>query len=285
MKTILVPTDYSDNARHALRFALYLNENTPFHIVLLHLGEILVPTSTPQHLYKEMYEKHVETMLNELKNESNKVLQNMELPNSGKHIEHILKDGGDLVDAVLETVNEKQVDLILMGTCGASGLKKFFLGSNTAHIIEKANVPVLAIPENYHFAPVKKIAYASDLKEVIEEVKDLVPFAKLFDASIDIFHVYPSYPQWVDPSKENLEKITKKLETTYHGQKFHLHVVQTYKENEVVYGIEKFVKSFKPDILAMFTVKRNFFDKIFDGSLTEEVACSTSIPLLTLKKD
>ena len=60
MKTILVPTDYSDNARHALRFALYLNENTPFHIVLLHLGEILVPTSTPQHLYKEMYEKLIQ---------------------------------------------------------------------------------------------------------------------------------------------------------------------------------------------------------------------------------
>jgi nucleotide-binding universal stress UspA family protein len=64
-----------------------------------------------------------------------------------------------------------------------------------------------------------------------------------------------------------------------------VHVVQTYKENEVVYGIEKFVKSFKPEMLAMFTVKRNFFDKLFDGSLTEEVAHSTSIPLLTLKKD
>jgi nucleotide-binding universal stress UspA family protein len=118
----------------------------------------------------------------------------------------------------------------------------------------------------------------------VGEVGELVRFAKMFKASIDIFHVFPSFPQWVDPSEENIAALTAKLHAAYPGQKFNIQVVQTYKENDVVTGIETFVKSFKPDVLAMFTVKRTFWDKLFDASRTEEFAFNATIPLLTLKK-
>jgi len=285
MKTILIPTDYSENAHHALRFAIYISEITPLKICVFHWSEILIPTSIPQHLYKELYEQQTESRLVQLKSDTAKVLKSMELSENAKQIHYVLKDGSNLDDCLVDAVNENQVDLVIMGTHGAGGIKKMFFGSNTSRIIEKAQIPVLAVPSDYKLAPIRKIAYASDLKNVKKEVGELVKFAKVFNASIEIFHVFPSFPQWIDPSKENIEKINEELNEIYHGQKFNIHVVQTYKENDIVNGIEKFVSSFKPDVLAMFTVKRSFFDKLFDASRTEEFALSTNIPLLTLKKD
>jgi len=285
MKTILVPIDYSENSQHALRFAIYLLEkSSDLRLIVFHNVEILIPTSTPQHLYKEYYQEQFDAKMEELKAETAKAIQISELTVAPSRVEYVLKDAFSLDVALVETAKEHAVDLIVMGTLGASGLKKVFVGSNTAKVIDKSEIPVLAIPSGYAIAPIKKIAYASDLKDVAAEVGTLVPLAKLFAASIEIFHVYPTYPQWADASKGNLEKISAQLHEKYQGQKFNLHVVQTYKENETVYGIKKFIDSYKPDLLAMFTVKRTFWDKLFDPSRTEELAFDTNVPLLTLKK-
>jgi nucleotide-binding universal stress UspA family protein len=284
MKTILVPSDFSSNAHHALRFALYLSETVDLKICIFHWTEILIPTSTPHGFYKELYQQQLDAKLDNLKADTHKVLKSLEMIGDHKKIEYIVKDSSDMDMSLVESVNEHQVDMVIMGTHGASGLKKVFYGSNTTRVIEAAQIPVIAIPESYQLSPIHKIAYASDLKDVITEVGELVRFAKMLKASIEIFHVFPSFPQWVDPSEENIATITKQLHDAYPGQKFSIKVVQTYKENDVVSGIETFVKSFKPDIMAMFTVKRTFWDKLFDASRTEEFAFNATIPLLTLKK-
>lgn len=285
MKTILVPIDYSENSQHALRFALYLLEkSSQLRLIVVHSVEILIPTSTPQHLYKEYYQEQFDAKLAELKAETAKAIEASELDIAPNKVEYVLKDAFHLDDALVETAKERAAELIIMGTLGASGLKKVFVGSNTAKVIDKSEIPVLAIPAGYALGPIKKIAYASDLKDVVTEVGALVKLAQFFEASIEIFHVYPSYPQWSDASKENLEKLSTQLHEKYKEQKFNIHIVQTYKENETVYGIKKFIDSYKPDMLAMFTVKRTFWDKLFDPSHTEEVAFDTNIPLLTLKK-
>ena len=284
MKTILIPTDFSENAHHALRFALYLNENVDLKICILHWTEILIPTSTPTNHYKELYDQAFNSKLNELKTNTLLVLNSVEYTKDQSKIHYILKDSSSFEDSTIEAIKENNVDLVIMGTHGANGFKKIFFGTNTAQIIDKAQIPVIAIPASYKLTPIHKIAYASDLKDVVAEVGELVKFAKLFKASIEIFHVAPSFPQWVDPSEENISKLTEKLTIAYPHQHFTIRVVQTYKENDVVAGIETYAKSFKPDAMAMFTVKRTFWDKLFDASRTEEFSFNASIPLLTLKK-
>lgn len=284
MKTILIPTDFSENAHHALRFALYLSENTSLKICVLHWTEILIPTSTPTNHYKELYDQQFDSKLNELKANTLQVLNSVEYTKNVSNIHYILKDSSSFGDSTIEAIQENNVDLVIMGTHGASGIKKIFFGSNTTQIIDKAQIPVFAIPASYPLAPIHKIAYASDLKDVVGEVGELVKFAKLFNSSIEIFHVFPSFPQWVDPSEENIAKLTEKLTLAFPNQHFTIRVVQTYKENDVVSGIETYANSFKPDAMAMFTVKRTFWDKLFDASRTEEFAFNATIPLLTLKK-
>ncbi len=284
MKSILVPTDYSESAHHALNFAFLLGENVPVKIILFHWTEILIPTSTPQHMYKELYEGQKQIKYENLKNDTNVLLENLTLSRENINLEYIIGDGAGLEEALLSVVNEKNIDVIVMGTLGASGLSKFFVGSNTAKIIEKAKVPVIAVPANFQFGPIKKIGYASDLSDVNNEIGELVQFAQLFNASIEIFHVYPTIPVVFEVNQENVDKLVADLVRQYPGQVFTLHVVQTYKDNDIVYGIEKYIKSFKPELLAMFTLKRSFWDKLFDASKTEEIAFNTNVPLLTLKK-
>jgi nucleotide-binding universal stress UspA family protein len=284
MKTILIPTDFSENAHHALRFALYLSENVPFKICILHWTEILIPTSTPTSHYKELYDQQFDSKLKALKADIHKVLKSIDHQSDESSIQYILKDSSSFEDSTIEAIKENKVDLVIMGTHGASGIKKIFFGSNTTQIIDKAQIPVIAVPSSYPISPIHKIAYASDLKDVVGEVGELVKFASLLKASIEIFHVFPSFPQWVDPSEENIAKLTEQLAKAYPHQHFTIRVVQTYKENDVVSGIETYTKSFRPDIMAMFTVKRTFWDKLFDASRTEEYAFNATIPLLTLKK-
>ena len=284
MKTILIPTDFSENAHHALRFALYLSESVNLKICVLHWTEILIPTSTPTNHYKELYDQQFNSKLKTFKTDIQKVLKSVDHQGDESKIQYVLKDSSSFEDSTLETIQENNIDLVIMGTHGASGIKKIFFGSNTTQIIDKAQIPVIAIPASYQLSPIRKIAYASDLKDVVGEVGELVKFAKLLKASIEIFHVFPSFPQWVDPSEDNIAKLTEKLALAYPNQDFSIRVVQTYKENDVVSGIETYVNSFKPDVIAMFTVKRTFWDKLFDASRTEEFAFNATIPLLTLKK-
>ena len=284
MKTILIPTDFSENAHHALRFALYLSESVNLKICVLHWTEILIPTSTPTNHYKELYDQQFDSKLKTFKTDIQKVLKSVDHQGDESKIQYVLKDSSSFEDSTLETIQENNIDLVIMGTHGASGIKKIFFGSNTTQIIDKAQIPVIAIPASYQLSPIRKIAYASDLKDVVGEVGELVKFAKLLKASIEIFHVFPSFPQWVDPSEDNIAKLTEKLALAYPNQDFSIRVVQTYKENDVVSGIETYVNSFKPDVIAMFTVKRTFWDKLFDASRTEEFAFNATIPLLTLKK-
>ncbi|MBC7389541.1 MAG: universal stress protein [Opitutaceae bacterium] len=284
MKSILVPTDYSESAHHALNFAFLLGENVPVKIFLFHWTEILIPTSTPQHMYKELYDEQRQVKYNNLKKDTILLLENLSVSKENINLEYIIGDGSGLEEALLIAVKDNNIDVVVMGTLGASGIKKLFVGSNTAKIIEKAKVPVIAVPANFQFGPINKIGYASDLNDVKNEIGELVQFAKLFNATIEIFHVYPTFPVFFEVNQENVDNLIAELVAKYPGQKFTLHVVQTYKDNDIVYGIEKYIKDFKPDMLAMFTLKRSFWDKLFDASKTEEIAFNTNVPLLTLKK-
>ena len=284
MKSILVPTDFSESAQHALKFAFLLGENVSVKIFVFNWTEILIPTSTPQHMYKELYEEQKQVKYTQLKSDTDQLLAKINVSNQSLNIEYVIGDGSGLEEALLKSVTDNNIDVVVMGTLGASGLTKLFVGSNTAKIIEKAQVPVIAVPANLQFGPIKKIGYASDLNDVKNEIGELVQFAQLFNASIEIFHVYPTFPVFFEVTQPNVDKLVAELVQKYPGQKFTINVIQTYKDNDIVYGIEKYIKDFKPDILAMFTLKRTFWDKLFDASKTEEVAFNTNVPLLTLKK-
>jgi len=282
MITVLVPNDYSKNADHALRFAMQLASERPVKLVVFQVGEILILTSTPHHIYKELYPIKQKEKQEDLKSHVKRIMHGYKLPNL--HLEYEWVDSFNFQDEIENVVEKYKVDLIVMGTKGASRVASVLMGSNTVRVIEKSKIPVLAIPENAELNFIKSVSYASDLQEIKGEMKVLVKFAEHFKWGIRIFHVHPNYPELVDTSKESLEIIMSELKETYPDQSFSIELIATKQENDIIKGIELYVEKFKPDILVMFPSELTFLDKVLMSSNTEEMAFHSTVPLLVIRQ-
>jgi len=181
---------------------------------------------------------------------------------------------------IIETfARENKVDLIVMGTTGATGLKKFLFGSNTTLVINKSSRPVLAVPEEVEFKQITKIIYASDLTHLDDEIKILAAYASLFDASILVLHVTPLH---TTKEFEEIENTIPRLKEVANYPKISFHIL---KHDEPAEAIDNFVTDQKADMLAMFTHKLDFIEKLSQAGLTRQLAFHSHVPMLLFNKN
>jgi len=127
------------------------------------------------------------------------------------------------------------------------------------------------------YRPVRQLVYATDLRNLHEEVKTVAMFASLFDAHVKVLHVVPE-----NSNKQlNIEEYTAELikQTRYKKLSFHV-----FANNQVSAEVDRFVTSEKTDMLAMFTHKLGFYEKMFGKSVTRQLAFHAHVPLLTFNK-
>ena len=164
-----------------------------------------------------------------------------------------------------------------MGTKGASGLTKILIGSNAVAFIGNSKTPVIAVPEHARINNIKHIVYASDMLAVNKEVKTLIQFAQLFNSSLHLLHIVaPNSKKKIDK-----EKIKNKLISNYKYPHISVHISMN---DDIEEAIDEYIADVKADILAMFTHKPTFFEKLFGKSVTREMAFHSWIPLLSIKK-
>lgn len=284
MKNILIPTDFSENANQAIKFAIQLAIKSGCKLHFLHTLQTKANVDIDKSSFETLKEENKKFHLEKLKESIEKSYQSQNLHFEADAHKFIVKESVFVIESVTEVAETYQIDLIVMGTQGATGLKKVLVGSNTSNVMEKAGCPVLAIPADYEFQRVKHIAYASELYEIEKELEKVIEYVKLFDATLDIFHVMPVYPQKVDVKTMDNDAFLEKIRKHFGYEKFNLHFVNTQEDNDLGAGIQFFVECYKPNMLIMFTQKRNWFDKIFNASKTGELATNTKIPLLEIKK-
>jgi nucleotide-binding universal stress UspA family protein len=154
MKTVIAPVDFSDASTNALSFAAELSKRASAHLIIVHvMGESEGVSEAKSKL------KNIEADLK-------KAFGSLVCESS------VLR--GDLTDALKETIAFRQPDLIVMGTKGASGLKRILIGSNTVNVIANTKVPVFVIPEvarfeNFNMKGKNRIVLATDLDAVDNE--------------------------------------------------------------------------------------------------------------------
>lgn len=270
MKTILVPTDFSENAINACEYAVGIAQKLQARIILLnvfHIPMIVgdVPEGPLMPDFEELkglsYKK-----LEEAKAEIDRRYPNVHL--------NIYSIQGFAVSEITDFAERNNIDLIIMGTQGASGLQELIIGSNTASVIEDAKCPVLAIPKNTLFKGIKNIVYATDyLESDISAINNLSEIAALFDAEIIVTHIAESENETAGLKEWFIEATAKKLK--YKKLSFRL-----ITDNNVVHGLHEFTRSMPADILAMTTRRHNLFQKLFNPSITKKMAFHTEIPLL-----
>ncbi len=182
-----------------------------------------------------------------------------------------------IADMVTRYVQKNYTSLVIMGSQGASSLKKFRLGGTAVSVIDSVHAPVLAIPRLAEFKNFKHVVYASDLKDPKKELDILIPFAKIFDANIHMVHVVAAIDKKVETERKNMETLISK--TDYKKIDFKLLI-----DEDVAGAIDQYIKETKADLLTTFTHELSLYEKLFGLSVTRKLAYQGSIPLLAFKR-
>ncbi len=258
---IMIPTDFSTPAKHAALFVLGHKEFSRAKIFLFHAG-----ISSGAKVALNTFTSEIRESVNDNSFEFSEIIQ----------------EGSFNHGSINKLIAKHQIELVVLGTHGREGTIQSLLGSNTSHVISNIDCPVLAIPETFQIRPIKKIGYTSDLTMLVKEVGKIMPFARILKAAVDIVHIYPVFPQQIDPDQYDKSKALEHLNREYQYSKFKFHFIKTDKENYTLEGVQQYSAANKPDMLAIFTRERSLFDKLFDPSLTANLAVHTHIPLLSI---
>lgn len=272
---LLIPTDFSSNAEDALSYALSFARVVSGEINLLHA----IHPTTNNAVISGLNAQELNEISEEAEKKFKEIVSAVKSQNSNLHISYSVGVGA-VDDVVNEKISELKADMVIMGTRGASGLKKIILGSNAASVIESVDVPVLAIPAGTKFSTPKKIMFATNYyKSDVEVIERLIEIAKLFGAEIIISHIIDEDEFDEDESLylENCAKLVKQV--THFNKISH----KIYRDHDVKEGIDELVVSENADWLALSCRKRSFLEKLINKSLTKEISYTISIPLLSYK--
>ncbi len=187
MKTILVPTDFSECANNALRFAAFVAKKTGANLNLLHVLE--VPAIGHQGSIESTIDDvpYMMGLLNVTKTKMKKILS-LPFMNGIKVVHNI--ETGRICDHIIRAVEKHEADLIIMGTHGASGLKEALIGSNAEKIVQNSHIPVLTIKDKIENPKIEKIVFATDFSEEAEYIfPEVEKLANLLDAKIEIVKI------------------------------------------------------------------------------------------------
>lgn len=271
---ILIPTDFSPLSKVAVQYAVALGKKRKAELVLLSVVSL---DSAPgrgvlnvQFLVEKMTENAAEDcakLISEIRSENKETI----------NITSMVVSGSPVEDVVTDYAQHNDIDLIVMGTKGATGLKKVVFGSNAAAVINKSDIPVIVVPEFARFTNLKDVVYATDIANLKDELKTVVSIAKDFNATVHILHIVSAVGEEKLDKKQTVANLTKAMDYKKITFAVSLH-------DDAAEGIDQYVLEHKPDMLVMFTHELTFFEKIFGQSVTREMAFLSHVPLLTYKK-
>jgi len=271
--TILVPTDFSKLSKVAVLYAARIAKKLKANVIVL--AVITMNTSAATSI---KWKKLQDEMIKMAKQDADRLLEEVRSQIKGKLEITYQYINGYPVEARIETYAvENSVDLIVMGTKGASGLKKVIMGSNTASVISNSSIPVIAVPGETEYKHIKKIVYASDMTNISKEIKSLARFATIFNASIRVLHIIPSNSTKKIAIKKTVADLVKQ-------SKYSKISLKVFRSDHIADAVDLFVADQKADMLAMFTHKLVFYEKLFGKSITRQLSFHARVPLLTFNK-
>lgn len=265
-----MPTDFSSNAKNATDYACNLAKTLDSKIVLFHSTHLPVVSANEVIMAVDpvSLEKDSLSHLNLLKKEIEKNFGQVEIEN--------VTTIGFAVEEIIDVVKQQKIDLVVMGTKGASGMTEILIGSNTADVIEKCHCPVLAIPAESHFKVPKKVVFATNYADNdFQSIYLLAEIMKPFNAEIVILHVDDNQDSKME--SRMLEWFKGQVKTNIPYDQFLFNLISG---KNTIEALDQFIMENDVDILSVSMRKRNFFDKLTSKSLTRKLAYHTHIPLL-----
>ncbi|AOW20669.1 universal stress protein [Urechidicola croceus] len=277
-KKILLPTDFSKNSWNAVTYALklYADDECDFYLLnafnatgyLIESMMIPEPGEPKYEDAKLKSEQGLSKLMDMIK------FRDDENP---KHNFYTISNYNNPLGAIEHIVEKKDIEMIVMGTKGETSSNKVFFGSHAIDVMEKIrNCPVLVIPENVVFKPLKEIVFPTSYKTHFKrrELIHLIDLTKKFNASIRILHISEE-----DELDKNQEERRKMLEEYFEGFSFSFHTLTNIK---VQTAINCFVESRNSDLVAFINKKHAFFGSLITKPLVKSIGYQSDVPILVM---
>lgn len=268
---ILVPTDFSFTAEKALNYALNIASKNDGTVALFNVfTPIENLMAVPEDLriaYNLRNEDESIEALRAIRKQSQAVYPNVDVS--------VSLGTSPLVHAILEFAADNDIDLIVMGTQGASGFKEAIIGSNATEVLKRSNVPVLLVPGEFNWTPPKKIVVATNYEN--QDVAALTiagQLASFFAASVKIVHLTEDYTPGEYTAFANYVADLKPKFPSIHLSSALLPSASN--------TLECLHESEPYDLLVMVKRKMSLVEHLFDPSQTKRVACLSQYPLMVV---
>ena len=278
MKKVLLLTDFSDYANHAIDFTLQLlRKGFPeeeMEVVLLHAyyypymasgyGQV-APTSVPEPV------RETEELLRETTERLQKAHPDLSV--------RTRTEAGTLINALEIVMRDELPDLAALGTRGAGEVNGLVIGSNAAKVAKEADCPVLIIPEGAVYQPPKKIVFATDFEQLdnLNALNPLLSLVHNFDPHFLTLHIL-SEGETADREIERMNDILYH----YFGTLKYAHYF--LEDDHPARGIEAFINEHEANLLVLIDREKGFFETLFHKSVIKQLAFYSKIPLLILKQ-
>ncbi|MFT4849088.1 MAG: nucleotide-binding universal stress UspA family protein [Polaribacter sp.] len=272
MKKILVPTDFSPQAENALKVAAQLALKHDSEIYLLHSLEIPLSiggssdnSSLPESLF---FIKLAEKNFSEI----------LEKPYLNEINVHQAIGHDEIYNDIKATVDDNNIDLIIMGSHGASGFKEMFIGSNTEKVVRTSSIPVLVIKNEHEVFEINDFVFASDFTEECRwSFNEAQKFAESIGAKMHLLFVNtPREFQTTAQANETISNFIKNAE----ADNFTINI---YNDTSIEKGILQFAKDINAQLIGMSTHGRKGLSHFFNGSVSEDLVNHANMPVITFK--
>jgi nucleotide-binding universal stress UspA family protein len=276
MKKIIVPIDFSEHSEYALEAAANLAQKFDAELLVLHMLElsnaILTADSSALNeeavFYLKLAEQKFEAFLDK------PYLENVNVTPIVKHFK--------VWSEVNDVANEHDANLIVMGSHGASGVKEVLVGSNTEKVVRHADIPVLVIKHNPILFDFENGVFASDFSDHSVEpyLKARTTFEKL---GAKMHLVYVNSPDGNFRSSSEIDKRVSDFLRKADGDLENLSSVTVVSDYSIEKGILNFANVIGADVIAVATHGRKGLAHFFEGSISEDIANHSTLPVMTFK--
>tara|TARA_R110001599_G_scaffold285347_1_gene487567 strand:- start:8916 stop:9737 length:822 start_codon:yes stop_codon:yes gene_type:complete len=271
MKKIIVPIDFSDCSKNALTNAIVVAERMNMELVLLHSFMLPMATTDGTPIM-------VGSMIDDLQKASESSMASFvkKMPELDRVEYSTEVTAGLLLNGLNDVLEKHDTAFVIMGTHGASGLKRAFMGSNAHTVIKNVDCPVIALPEDADITKMKRIAMSGDYKHtpVAQTIEPAIALAKAFFAHLSIIHIDQDKNlehNEIEIAK-SLEKYLKKVNHSFHFK----------RDYDVEEGLLSFAKEDNIDLLVMISRHHSFLDRIARGSETKRMVMDIPMPLMIM---
>jgi nucleotide-binding universal stress UspA family protein len=274
---IVVATDYSTNSKKAILFAMQLAQQTKCELIFYNVIQIYMPTIWDTVYYGQFENDELSKSQDYLERFIKTIYKANNFQND--HYKCVCEVGLSAGNEIIEYAKTSNVNYICVSTIGEGKLSQLF-GTTASELIAFSPTPVIIVPKNYRMKPINKLFFASDFKNADEEFKKVDAFARPIYAKLEVYHY--DYKWFLNANKNKFDRICKKHQsenTVFYSRKLD-------SGAPILDYLEKDIAKAKPSLVVLFTKQnRNWFDRLFLSSLSNELAFDTKTPMLVFKKN